>query len=53
VGRTGTAVDPVTDLYDVTTHFGEPHVPQGDDLAFGRGEVVLITGPSERSSTAA
>ncbi|WP_445071818.1 hypothetical protein [Streptomyces sp. SAS_267] len=40
------------ELFDVTTHFGEPHVPQDDDLAFGKGGVVVITGPSERSSTA-
>ncbi|MEU4169952.1 hypothetical protein AB0F46_24110 [Streptomyces sp. NPDC026665] len=47
------AVDPLTDLYDVTTHFGEPHVPQDHDLADGTAEVVVITGPSNVSSTAA
>ncbi|WP_328446584.1 hypothetical protein OG780_09430 [Streptomyces sp. NBC_00386] len=36
MGWTGTAVDPLIDLYDVTTHFGEPYVPQDDDLAFGK-----------------
>ncbi|MET8856050.1 hypothetical protein [Streptomyces sp. NPDC004579] len=45
-------VDPLIDPYDVTTHFGEPNVPQVHDLADGKGEVVVITGPSNRSSTA-
>ncbi|MET7984620.1 hypothetical protein [Streptomyces sp. NPDC005281] len=45
------AVDPSTDQYDDTTHFGEPHVPQDDDLAPGKGGAVVITGPSNGSST--
>lgn len=33
----GRTVDPSIDPYDVTAHFGEPHVPQGHDLANGKG----------------
>ncbi|MFC8968455.1 hypothetical protein ACFWA4_34160 [Streptomyces sp. NPDC060011] len=43
--RTGMAVDPLIELHDVTTYFGEPHVPQDVDLTVGTGEATAVTGP--------
>ncbi len=40
------AVDPLIELRDVNKHFGELHVLQDINLTVGRGEVVVVIGPS-------
>ncbi|MGW2779829.1 hypothetical protein ACWC3X_01005 [Streptomyces populi] len=52
MGRTGMAVDPLIELYDINTYLGESHVPQDLDLdlAAGKGGTAVITGPPDRPS---
>ena len=40
------AMDPLIELRDVSKCFGELHVLQDIDLGVGRGEVVVVIGPS-------
>lgn len=39
------AVDPLIELHDVNTYFGEPHVPQDVDLTVGTGKATTVAGP--------
>ncbi|GGJ54747.1 hypothetical protein GCM10010121_076730 [Streptomyces brasiliensis] len=41
------AVDPLVELGDVNKYFGELHVLRDVNLTVGKGEVVVVIGPSE------
>ncbi len=40
------AVDPLIELRDVNKYYGKSHVLQDISLTVGRGEVVVVIGPS-------
>ncbi|CAL9633088.1 hypothetical protein SUDANB176_06135 [Streptomyces sp. enrichment culture] len=46
------AVEPPIELRDVNKHFGDLHVLRDIDLTVGRGEVVVVIGPSGSGKSA-